>query len=79
MECPPDFGAGHDSGETARIVDAVSVDLIDEFRAHLGGFPPETDHRLVFEGWALQKIAGLQVVVMDLAERLEDMEDGFYG
>lgn len=58
-------------------VDARSERLSDEFFAHWekcrqGGM---TDQRVVFEGWAIQKLAGLQLLVEDLVDwRWEQMK-----
>ncbi len=54
-------------------VEQKSEELIREFRSHLERYQakhPEADVRRVYEGWAIQKIAGLQVSVLELAEHL---------
>ena len=45
-----------------------------ECRAYGGPDVATADERVLFEAWAIQKIAGLQVLVMDLADRLAGME-----
>jgi predicted transposase YbfD/YdcC len=60
--------------EVAARVDKKSEELINEFRAHLQEVqtkhPEFTDERKIFEGWAIQKIAGLQGSVSHLAEQI---------
>ncbi len=56
-------------------VDARSNELIHEFHAHFSelieAHPEHTDRkREIFEGWAIQKIAGLQLVVEHISEQL---------
>lgn len=55
-------------------VDAKSEELMQEFFQHYQEFietyPDKQDKNIVFQGWVVQKIAGLQLVVMELAERL---------
>ena len=52
-----------------REVDRRSQELIDEFFEHLqqvrarGHYP---DQRIIFEGWCIQKIASLQILVEKL-------------
>jgi hypothetical protein len=59
-------------------VTAKSDELIAEFRAHQKEFiaanPTLTDENKIFRGWAIQKIAGLQCVVLNLVERVIELE-----
>ncbi|MCP4540108.1 MAG: hypothetical protein GY832_23470 [Chloroflexi bacterium] len=59
-------------------VDVKSKELMQDFSQHYQEFietyPDKTDKYIVFQGWAVQKIAGLQLVVMELAERLDAVE-----
>ena len=59
-------------------VNAKSDELIAEFRAHKDEFiaanPTLTDEHKIFKGWAIQKIAGLQCVVLDLVSRVIELE-----
>lgn len=56
---------------TGQQVEAVTAELIEEFRAHyleyLALHPEHTKKREIFEGWVIQKIAGLQLAVTELA------------
>ena len=58
-------------------VDAISAKFIDELRQHKAEIrescPGMDDDRLLFEGWVIQKIAGLQRVVMQDTNTLWDM------
>lgn len=54
------------------IVDERSHELIDEFQTHFGELVrenPKFEKREAFEGWALQKIASLQLAVEILAAK----------
>ena len=60
---------GDPLAEKRALIDARSEILITEFFAHLaevetGG---KVDPRVVFEAWAIQKIAGLQVLLLERA------------
>jgi hypothetical protein len=60
-------------------VDAKSAELIEEFKGHAAELraDPEfadADEGDIFEGWAIKKIAGLQVLVLQLAGRVEQLE-----
>ena len=65
--------------EAGRQVDSQSNELIAEFRSHCEEVqkqrPEHTDNRIIFEGWAIQKIAGLQLSVFQLAERIHELEN----
>jgi hypothetical protein len=59
-------------------VDARSMELFEEFREHYQNFAQlhpgiadVVDRHIVFEGWVLQKVAGLQLSIEALAQRLE--------
>lgn len=61
------------SPEVASRVDAKSNELMVEFHTYLDGIIAEnpgdakqTDERIIFESWAIQKIAGLQCVAEDI-------------
>jgi hypothetical protein len=63
--------------EAGKRVDAKSNELMAEFFAYRDGIiaenpndPQQSNPRIIFESWAIQKIAGLQVVVMDLVREL---------
>jgi len=64
------------SEEKKRILDKQAKELISEFRSHLESVKKLSDKdetidpRLVYEGWAIQKIANLQVIVFDLTENV---------
>jgi hypothetical protein len=59
-------------------VDAKSKELMREFSQHYQEFieahPDRKDINIVFQGWAIQKIAGLQLVVLELGARLNAIE-----
>ncbi len=59
-------------------INQKSNELIKEFHKHregvVGANPQMTDERKIFEGWAIQKIAGLQCLVLDLVGRVCDLE-----
>jgi hypothetical protein len=58
-------------------VDAKSEELMQEFAQHCEmvrqAHPEATDLDLIFQGWVIQKVAGLQVAVLRLAEQMEAM------
>jgi hypothetical protein len=63
--------------EAGQRVDAKSAELMAEFFAFRDAIiaenpndPHQSNPRIIFESWAIQKIAGLQVVVMDLIREL---------
>jgi hypothetical protein len=59
-------------------IDARSKELMKEYFQHCSDAqsnnPDFTDRRKPFESWALQKTAGLQVVAVQITERLEKLE-----
>ncbi|HCL91536.1 MAG TPA: hypothetical protein PLV05_10505 [Verrucomicrobiota bacterium] len=69
--------------EAAGRVDAKSQELIDEFHKYRDGImaenpndPKLTNERIIFESWAIQKIAGLQVVILDLVKQVNASSKG---
>jgi hypothetical protein len=52
--------------------------LIEEFREHVREVqeqhPEFTDTGRIYEAWAIQKIAGLQVMIVNLVERVAELE-----
>jgi hypothetical protein len=63
--------------ETDKLAQTRTHDLMQEFRAHSNKFtanhPEHTDKgHLVFESWAIQKIAGLQLSVEYIAQQLNN-------
>jgi len=66
----------HEKLEIAeRQADARAADLIEEFQTHYLEYvalhPGDKGRkREIFEAWSIQKIAGLQLAVTELAERL---------
>ncbi|HXC98170.1 MAG TPA: hypothetical protein VN048_02430 [Verrucomicrobiae bacterium] len=59
-------------------IDAISERLQDELEAHANECrshnPKLTDDRIIFEGWAIQKIAGLHFLVLELVQRVGELE-----
>jgi hypothetical protein len=59
-------------------VDAKSRELIQEFFQHQEEFieanPGKEDRNAIFQGWAIQKIAGLQLAVLELMKKLDEIE-----
>ena len=52
-------------------INAQSQEMIKDFQDYLAevkGVHPEVNDRMIFEGWAIQKIAGLQVIIKELTE-----------
>ena len=60
-----------------RDIDAKTEELMRQFfnfvRQYQAKYPGEIDPRIVFESWAIQKIAGLQYTVLHLAEKLNEL------
>jgi len=58
----------------AQRVNARSAELMQEFYQHYDEFvaahPTMTDEFVIFQGWIIQKVAGLQLALLDLQERL---------
>ena len=52
---------------------------MDEFERHyeevVACDPQTTDKAIVFQCWALQKIAGLQVIVFELAKHVKHLNE----
>jgi hypothetical protein len=59
-------------------VNAQSAELFREFKQHVEEVtreqPGMTDKGLIFEGWIVQKVAGLQCLVTELSERISALE-----
>ena len=69
--------------EAERQVEERANALIDEFRKHYQDCARQhpdqhghVDQRLIFEGWMVQKIAGLQVAIEQIALRFNAHVDG---
>jgi len=65
------------SPEVAKQQDARSQELIEEFNVYRDEIiaenpddPKLSNPRIIFESWALQKIAGLQCALQDLAKEV---------
>lgn len=58
-------------------VDKKSAELIEEFRTHVSEVQTASaelkDERLIFEAWAIQKIAGLQIAVLKLLDQMNKL------
>lgn len=60
---------------TVEAIDQRSKVLMDEFFEHreeMKGTVP--DPRLVYEGWMIQKVASLQLLVMELTAQLNEIK-----
>lgn len=62
------------SGDELPDVDERSIELMEEFEAHFQevvALHPELEERRdhVFQAWTMQKIAGLQLVVEEIARK----------
>ena len=59
-------------------VNAQSAELFAEFQQHVQEVqreqPGMTDKGIIFEGWIIQKVAGLQALVIELNERITALE-----
>ena len=67
--------------EIAQNVDAKSEELMQEFfhyRDEIVAENPDdpqlSNHRIIFESWAIQKIAGLQCLVLDLVKQVDELK-----
>jgi hypothetical protein len=64
--------------EMARQIDAKTDELFDEFEGHAkecrSKNPEMTDTDVIMRMWMLQKIAGLQCLVLKLVERVAELE-----
>ena len=66
------------SEEEFKQIDGRSNDLIREFMEHrqqAKALHPEANDARIFEGWAIQKISGLQHSIMHLAAHIRDLQD----
>lgn len=67
------------TGTIARHVNRRSNTLIAEFRKHLAEVqqanPEFTDEGKIFEGWAIQKLAGLQLMIVRLEARFAGRDE----
>jgi hypothetical protein len=68
----------HSNKTVAEKVNAQSAELFAEFRQHVQEVqraqPGATDKFIIFEGWIVQKVAGLQALVIELSERIAALE-----
>lgn len=59
-------------------VNSRSKELSKEFKEHRDEFirenPTMTDSNLIFQGWALQKLAGLQLLAEQNVSRIHQLE-----
>jgi hypothetical protein len=60
---------------TEKQVDDKSTELVDEFYAHFEEYtklhPEDRDKKdEIFHGWVIQKIAGLQLSILHISERI---------
>lgn len=66
--------------EIAQNVEAKSNELMGEFFRYrdeiMAESPddPKSDRRNIFESWTIQKIAGLQCVVLDLVRQVDELK-----
>ena len=65
---------------TREQINARSMELLGEFKDHYYEYrtehpDDEVDRSTIFEGWVLQKVASLQLLVTELAERLEAVDE----
>ena len=63
--------------ESLKRVEAKTEDLIYEFHAHYQSYieeHPDDKNRKdeIFQAWAIQKIAGLQLSILELAEKFNN-------
>ncbi len=62
----------------AEKVDAISNELVEEFWKHMDECketnPQMSDPHIIFQGWAIQKIAGLQGLTLNLTQRVCELE-----
>jgi len=63
--------------ESEKKVEEKTEELIYEFHAHFQEYiklHPEDEDRKneIFQGWAIQKIAGLQLSILELAEKFNN-------
>ena len=65
---------------TEKQVEDKSAELIDEFYAHFEVYkrlhPEDKDRKEeIFHGWVIQKIAGLQLSILHISERINNFID----
>ncbi len=64
----------------AELINERSEELIGEFSEHrdeyINKHPDKKDSHTIYEGWAIQKIAGLQCLVESLLYRVSELESG---
>ena len=64
-------------------INAKTEELIKEFFAHVRKVrkqhPGVADARVIFEAWAIQKIAALQYTVLHLADAIAELQGGLCG
>jgi hypothetical protein len=63
--------------ESEKKVEEKTKELIYEFHAHFQEYiklhPEDADRKdEIFQGWAIQKIAGLQLSILELAEKFNN-------
>ena len=63
--------------ESLKKVEAKTEDLIYEFHAHyqsyIGEHPNDKNRKdEIFQAWAIQKIAGLQLSILELAKKINN-------
>jgi len=61
---------------TTEEVDNRAEELIGEFREHVRecqAHAPQLDERTIYEGWVIQKVAGIQSIVVALSEDLSTL------
>ena len=63
--------------ESEKKVEEKTEELIYEFHAHFQEYiklhPEDADRKdEIFQGWAIQKIAGLQLSILELAEKFNN-------
>jgi len=64
--------------ESEKKVEEKTEELIYEFHAHFQEYiklhPEDADRKdEIFQGWAIQKIAGLQLSILELAEKFNNL------
>jgi len=64
--------------ESEKKVEEKTEELIYEFDAHFQEYiklhPEDADRKdEIFQGWAIQKIAGLQLSILELAEKFNNL------
>ena len=62
---------------TPEEIDAHAMKLHEEFQAHYDEFvalhPEKNDKQIVFDAWAIQKLASLQLIVLALTEETSNL------